>query len=60
MTFEMYSFSFEKLDVWVQVEKLSEDIYAIINKFSADEKFGITSQLRSVSISICSKIAEGS
>ncbi|WP_084708825.1 four helix bundle protein [Siansivirga zeaxanthinifaciens] len=60
MTFEMYSFSFEKLDVLVQAEKLSKDIYAIISKFSAEEKFGITTQLRSVSISICSKIAEGS
>lgn len=56
----MYTYSFEKLEVWVEAKKLSKDIYTITSKFSSDEKFGLTSQLRRASISICSNIAEGS
>ena len=56
----MYTYSFEKLDVWVESKKLSKDIYTITSKFSPGEKFGLTSQLRRASVSICSNIAEGS
>lgn len=56
----MYTYSFEKLDVWVEAKKLSKDIYIITSKFSPEEKFGLTSQLRRASVSICSNIAEGS
>lgn len=56
----MYTYSFEKLDVCVEAKKLSKDIYTITSTFSPGEKFGLTSQLRRASVSICSNIAEGS
>lgn len=56
----MYTYSFEKLEVWIEAKKLSKDIYILTNTFPLDEKFGLTSQLRRASISISSNIAEGS
>lgn len=56
----MYTFSFEKLDVWVESKEFSKSIYLITEKFPETEKFGLISQLRRASISICSNIAEGS
>jgi four helix bundle protein len=56
----MYTYSFEKLEVWVEAKKNSKDIYLITKNFPSEEKFGLTSQLRRASISICSNIAEGS
>lgn len=56
----MYTYSFEKLDVWVESKKLTKAIYLITQNFPTEEKFGLTSQLRRASVSICSNIAEGS
>nr|WP_294938144.1 four helix bundle protein [uncultured Flavobacterium sp.] len=56
----MYVFSFEKLEVWVEAKEFSKAIYLITSKFPDTEKFGLTSQLRRASISICSNIAVGS
>ena len=56
----MYTYSFEKLEVWVEAKELSKSIYHITKQFPEDEKFGLTSQLKRASISICSNIAEGS
>ena len=56
----MYIYSFEKLEVWVEAKELSKMIYTITKEFPNDEKFGLTSQLKRASISICSNIAEGS
>ena len=56
----MYVYSFEKLEVWVEAKELSKVIYTVTKDFPSDEKFGLTSQLRRASISICSNIAEGS
>jgi four helix bundle protein len=56
----MYTYSFEKLDVWVESKKHTKEIYLITKKFPSEEKFGLTSQLRRASVSICSNIAEGS
>jgi four helix bundle protein len=56
----MYTYSFEKLEVWVEVKELSKNIYLTTKQFPDDEKFGLTSQLKRASISICSNIAEGS
>lgn len=55
----MYTYSFEKLEVWQLAKKLVVKIYIITSKFPADEKFGLVSQLRRASVSICSNIAEG-
>ena len=38
---------------------LVEVVYALAKPFPADERFGLTSQLRRVAISILSSIAEG-
>jgi len=56
----MYTFSFERLDVWTKSRLLTKDIYNLTKKFPDEEKFGISSQLRRAAISVCSNIAEGS
>lgn len=56
----MYTYSFEKLEVWRESKELSKSIYRITKSFPEEEKFGLTSQLRRASVSICSNIAEGS
>ena len=55
----MYTFSFEKLEVWIKSRLLTRKIYVLTNDFPESEKFGIIPQLRRASISICSNIAEG-
>jgi four helix bundle protein len=52
-------FSFEKLNVWQQARQLSIKIYTNTKNFPAEEKFGLTSQMRRAAISISSNIAEG-
>lgn len=56
----MYTYSFEKLSVWVETKDLAKIIYSLSKKFPSDEKYGISSQLKRASISICSNIAGGS
>ncbi len=56
----MYTYSFEKLQVWVEAKELVIEIYTITKLFPDDEKFGLSSQLRRAAISICSNLAEGS
>lgn len=56
----MYTYSFEKLDVWIEAKAFTKAIYATTSSFPEYEKFGLTSQLRRASVSICSNIAEGS
>jgi len=54
-----YTFSFEKLNVWIDSKELVKEIYLITQKFPNDEKFGLTNQLRRASISVASNLAEG-
>jgi len=56
----MYTFSFERLEVWNKSRLLTKRIYLTTKSFPESEKFGIVSQLRRAVISICSNIAEGS
>ena len=56
----MYIYSFEKLEVWNEVKEFAKSIYTITSTFSDSEKYGLVSQLRRASVSICSNIAEGS
>lgn len=56
----MYTYSFEKLDVWKVAKEFSKLINTITSNFPDSEKFGLTSQLRRALVSICSNIAEGS
>lgn len=53
-------FKFEKLDVWQEAIKFTDDIYKVTTTFPSKEQFGLVSQLRRSAISISANIAEGS
>lgn len=55
----MYEYYFEKLEVWKNARIFVKNIYTLTSNFPADEKFGITSQLRRASVSITANISEG-
>ena len=55
----MYTFYFEKLEVWQNARKLVKEIYKISTNFPDEERFGITNQIRRASTSITANIAEG-
>ena len=56
----MYTFSFERLEVWNKARLLTVKIYEITKTWPESENFGIIGQIRRAVISICSNIAEGS
>ncbi len=56
----MHIYSFEKLEVWVASKSFTKEIYIVTSGFPESEKFGLISQIRRASISICSNLAEGS
>jgi len=56
----MFTFNFEKLDVWQEAIQFADAIYKITKKFPEHERFGLTNQLRRAAVSISSNIAEGS
>src|SRR5688500_2221868 len=51
--------SFRDLEVWQEAMTLGEEVYALSMAFPADERFGLTSQLRRAAVSIPSNIGEG-
>lgn len=51
--------SFRDLEVWREAMLLVEDVYRLSRKFPADERFGLTAQVRRAAVSIPSNIAEG-
>lgn len=53
-------FNFEKLDVWNAAIEYADDVYRVTKPFPADERFGLTSQLRRSAVSVSANIAEGS
>jgi four helix bundle protein len=53
-------FRFEKLDVWQRSIEFASRIYEATRSFPADERFGLTNQMRRAGVSISSNIAEGS
>ncbi len=53
------SFKFKDLTVYKKAFELSMDIFQITKKFPTDEKYGLTSQIRRSSRSVCSSIGEG-
>ncbi|MBL7701530.1 MAG: four helix bundle protein [Ferruginibacter sp.] len=55
----MKIYSFEKLECWQWARDLAVWTYGATKSFPAEEKFGLTSQMRRASISIASNIAEG-
>lgn len=53
-------FNFEKLEVWQKAIEFADLVYSQTRDFPADERFGLTNQMRRASVSISSNIAEGS
>jgi four helix bundle protein len=53
-------FRFEQLDAWQLAIEYSDGIYSATRSFPADERFGLTNQLRRAAVSIAANIAEGS
>jgi four helix bundle protein len=51
--------SYKDLIVWKKSVELVEEIYRPTQSFPAEERYGLTSQIRRASISIPSNIAEG-
>jgi four helix bundle protein len=53
-------FRFEKLDVWHRAVAHACNVYRATKDFPADERYGLTSQLRRAAVSIAANVAEGS
>lgn len=53
-------FNFEKLTVWQKAVDFADLVYVSTRNFPADERFGLTNQMRRAAVSISSDIAEGS
>jgi len=51
--------SYRQLDVWQKAMDLVVSVYELSKRFPADERFGLTSQLRKAAVSIPAYIAEG-
>jgi len=51
--------SYRDLGVWAKSIDLVEQIYRASRVFPADERFGLTSQVRRAAVSVPSNIAEG-
>src|SRR5204862_3643133 len=56
----MFTFNFEKLDVWQAAIQFADLVYKITREFPEHERFGLTNQMRRAAVSISSNIAEGS
>jgi len=50
---------FRNLDVWQRARHLNKTIYQMTADFPESEAFGLRSQMRRASVSICTNIAEG-
>jgi len=51
--------SFKDLTVYKKAFSLAMDIFELTKKFPSEEKYGLISQIRNSSRSVCSSIAEG-
>jgi four helix bundle protein len=51
--------SYRDLEVWQKSMLLAKRIYQITQRFSTEERFGLTNQLRRASVSVPSNLAEG-
>jgi four helix bundle protein len=51
---------YRKLKVWQRAQEICVEIYLFTADFPAEERYGMTSQLRRAAISVGSNIAEGS
>lgn len=55
----MYTYYFERLDVWQNARKLTKKIYILTRDFPVEEKYGLTDQIRRATFSISLNISEG-
>jgi four helix bundle protein len=52
--------NYRELTVWKRAHDLSLELYRSTNAFPAEERYGLTAQLRRAAVSVVSNIAEGS
>ena len=50
---------FRKLDVWQRAHRLTLALYKVTRRFPKDELYGLTSQIRRSTVSVCANLAEG-
>ena len=51
--------NYTELIAWQKAMDLVESVYSLSSRFPADERFGLTAQIRKAAVSIPSNIAEG-
>lgn len=51
--------NFKQLVVWKKATQLTTEVYLATGFFPKEELYGITSQIRRASVSVCANIAEG-
>ncbi len=56
----MFTYPFERLEVWQLAINLTTSIYGCTNNFPVREHYGLSQQLRRAAVSIASNLAEGS
>jgi four helix bundle protein len=59
VTYKKACFKFEKLDVWQEAIQFADLVYQLTSDFPAEERFGLTNQMRRAAVSISSNLAEG-
>lgn len=52
-------FNFEKLETWHEAITFADVVYQLTRGFPAEERFGLTNQMRRAAVSISSNLAEG-
>ena len=50
---------FQDLKVWQKAIQLARGVYDVTKRFPAQERFGLTNQIRRAAVSVSSNIAEG-
>lgn len=56
----MFTYSFERLEVWQDSKELLKEIYSLCSNYPKDEKYALVSQMKRAALSVVSNIAEGS